>query len=44
MTKTFIRLVSHRLANLGLPIMMPLGTTVEGLFVWNFEFGSLGFV
>jgi hypothetical protein len=44
MTKTFIRLVSHRLANLDLPIMMPLGATVEEFFICNFEFGSLGFV
>jgi hypothetical protein len=45
MTKTFTTVVSHRFANPGLPVMMPLGTTVvEGSFVWNFEFGSLGFV
>jgi hypothetical protein len=24
--------------------MIPLGPTVDGSFVWNFEFGSLGFV
>ena len=37
MTKTFIRVVSHRLANLGLPVMMPLGTTVDGSFfmMWS---------
>jgi hypothetical protein len=28
----------------GLPVVMPLGATVKGLFVWNFEFESLGFV
>jgi len=27
-----------------LPVMMPLGTTGNRSFVWNFEFGSLGFV
>jgi len=44
MTKKFITDVSHRFASPGLLAMMLLGTTVDGLFVWNFEFGSLGFV
>jgi hypothetical protein len=44
MTKTFIRVVSNRYVNPGPPGMMPLGTLIEGLFVWNFEFGSLEFV
>jgi hypothetical protein len=43
-TKTFIKVVSHRFAHTDLPVMMPLGTTVEGIFVWNFGIGSLGFV
>jgi hypothetical protein len=44
MTKTFAAIVQHRFANLGLPVMMPVGSTVDGSFVWNFEFGLLGFV
>ena len=44
MTKTFTVVVSHRFANPVLPVMIPLGTTVNGLLVWNFEFGSLGIV
>jgi len=44
MTKTFTKVVSHLFLYLGLPAMMPLGITVGGSFVWNFEFGSLGFV
>ena len=30
MTKTFTIVVSHRFANPGVPVMMPLGTTVDG--------------
>jgi hypothetical protein len=44
MTKTFIRVVPHRLANPSLLVMMILGIFVGGLFVWYFEFGPLGFV
>jgi hypothetical protein len=44
MTKTFTDVVSHRFANLGLPVMIPLSKTVDGSFVWNFEFGSLRFI
>ena len=43
MTKTVIRVLSHRFANPGLSFMTPLGTTVEGFFFWNFGFVSLGF-
>jgi hypothetical protein len=35
MTKTFPTVVSHRFANPGLPVMMPLGTTVDESFVWS---------
>jgi hypothetical protein len=44
MIKTFTVLVSHHFANPDSPVMMLLGTTVDGFFVWNFEFGSLGFI
>jgi len=44
MTKTFTPVVSHRFAKQDLPFMTPLGNTVDGLFVWNFEFGLLGIV
>jgi hypothetical protein len=44
MTKTFTTVVSHRIANSGLPVMMPLGTNVDGLLVSNFEFGPLEFI
>jgi hypothetical protein len=44
MTKTFIKVVVQRLVNSSLLVMMTLGIFVEGLFVWYFEFGSLGFV
>jgi len=44
MTKTFTAVISHRFVNPALQVMIQLDTTVEGLFVWNFEFGSLGFV
>jgi len=43
MTNTFTTLVSLRSANPRLPIMIQLGATVNGLFIWNFEFRSLGF-
>jgi hypothetical protein len=39
MTKTFTTVDSYRFANPGLLVAMPLGTTVDGSFVWNFEFG-----
>ena len=44
MTKTFNTVVSFRFANPALSVMIQLGTAVDGLFVWNFEFRSLGFV
>jgi hypothetical protein len=44
MTKTFTTFDSHRFANPDLLVMIPLGTIVDGSFVWNFEFGLLGFV
>ncbi len=44
MIKTFTVLVSHHFANPDPPVMMLVGTTVDGSFVWNFEFGSLEFV
>jgi hypothetical protein len=44
MTKTFTTSVSHRFPSAGLPVMIKLDTTEEGLVVWNFEFGSFGFV
>ena len=44
MTKTFITIISKRCATMDLSVMMPLGKTVFGVFVWNFEFCSLGFV
>ena len=44
MTKTFTTVVSHRFANPGLPVMMPLSTTVDRSFVWNFGFWSLEFI
>ena len=44
MNKTLTIVVSRLFLYLGLPVMMPLGTTAYGSFVWNFEFGSLGFV
>jgi len=42
MTKTYTTVVSHRFANPVLSMMIQLGTTVDGLYVWNFKFGSLG--
>jgi hypothetical protein len=44
MTKTFTTGVLHRFTNLGLPLLMPLGTSADRLFVLNFEFGSFEFV
>ena len=44
MSKTFPSIVSHCFVNPGQPLMMPLGLTTSGTFVWNFEFGSLCFV
>ena len=44
MTKTFTTVVLHRFVDPALPVMIQLGTTVDKLFVWKFEFGSLEFV
>jgi hypothetical protein len=39
MTKTFTKVVSYRYAKPGVPAVIPLGTTVDSIFVWDFEFG-----
>ena len=44
MTKTLTAVDSYRIANPGLPETVLLSKTVDGSFVWNFEFGLLGFV
>jgi hypothetical protein len=44
MTKTITTVDSHNFANPGLPVMIPLSALVNGSYVWNFEFGLLGFV
>ncbi len=44
MTKTFTTVILHRFTKPGLSVMIQWGTTVDGLFVWIFEFGSLGFI
>jgi hypothetical protein len=44
MTKTFTTIGWRHFAFPGQSVMMPLGTTVFGMIVWNFEFFSLGFV
>jgi hypothetical protein len=40
MSKTFPSIALHRFANQGHLVMMPLGITNSGTFVWNFEFGA----
>jgi hypothetical protein len=44
MTKTFTAVGPYRFAKLALPVIMPFGTNAARSFVWNFKFGSLGFV
>ena len=44
MIKTFIAFGTYRFTKTGLRIIMSVGTNVDRSFVWNFEFGSLGFV
>jgi hypothetical protein len=44
MTKTFSAVGPYRFAKLAVPVIMPFGTNVDRSFVWNFEFGLLGFV
>jgi hypothetical protein len=42
MTKTFTTVVSHRFANPVLPVMIQLGTTVDGLFNSNQSGNGIG--
>jgi hypothetical protein len=52
MTKISITVVPHRIAFLGLPVVVPIGTTADELVVWpatssavsNFEFRLLEFI
>jgi hypothetical protein len=44
MTKILITVVPHRIAFLGLPVVVPIGTTADELVVWNFEFRLLEFI
>ena len=44
MSKTFASIASHRFANTGQSVMMPLALTTIGTLVWYFEFGLLEFV
>ena len=44
MTKASATVVSNPFTSPGLPVMIQLDTTLEGLFVLNFKFGSLGIV
>jgi hypothetical protein len=44
MTKTFISAVLHRFVITDPPMMIPLAKIAWGLFVWNFEIGSLEFI
>jgi len=44
MTKTSAQVVSHRFLEPVLPVMITVGTALDGSFVSNFEFGSLGFI
>ena len=44
MTKTFTSVVSNRFKLLGLSVTTPLVRSVRLSLVWDFEFGSLGFV
>jgi len=44
MTQTFTTAASHGLTNTGQPAMMQLDLKTIGKLVWNFEFGSLGFI
>jgi len=41
MTKTFTTIAKHRFLNPVEHLVGPLGTLLDGSFVWNFEFGSL---
>ena len=44
MTKTYTTVVSYCFVNPGLSVMVLLGINVDGSFVLNFEFESLGFI
>jgi hypothetical protein len=44
MTKTGTAVGPNCFAKLALPSILPFGPNVDRSFVWNFEFGSLGFV
>ena len=44
MSKTFNTVGTYRITKSALPVIIPFGTNVDRSFVWNFEFGSLGFV
>jgi hypothetical protein len=44
MTQTFISAISHSSTGLNIQKKSGFGTAVDRSFIWNFEFGSLGFV
>ena len=45
MTKTYTAIGQYRFTKLvAPPVVIPSPTNVDRSFVWNFEFGSLGFV
>jgi hypothetical protein len=44
MTKTYTAIAQYRFTKLTPPVVMPFPTNVDRSFVWDFEFGSLGFV
>ena len=44
MTKTYISIGRYRFAKSAFPVIMPFPTNVDRSFVWNFEFGELGFI
>jgi hypothetical protein len=44
MAKTVFPVAMHCSTNPDLPVMMLFSATVIGPFVWNFEFGALGFI
>jgi hypothetical protein len=44
MTKTLTTVESHHFVDPGLLVIMPVDKVLDGSFVSNFEFGSLGFI
>jgi hypothetical protein len=44
MTKTLTTVKSHHFVDPGLSVIMPVDKVLDGSFVSNFEFGSLGFI